>query len=112
MEKLHVCSMFYRALDMLTLEPRNGNLTLAIALLYNQLGQLTLALEYFDRTIEINPTYPTVYQNKGTLLYGVCVCVCVYVCVCVCVCACVRACVRACVCVCVCDSVISCSPQR
>ena len=80
----------HRAHNLLLLEPENGNLTSTIALLYQNLGETSLALEYLDRTIEIDPSHSSVYMTKAQLyisesmhVYLVCVCVCVYVCVCV-----------------------------
>ena len=59
-----------RAFDILKLEPENGNLTLAIAMLYRGLGDSQLALDFLDRTFKINPAYASYCHDKAKILYG------------------------------------------
>ena len=59
-----------RAFDILELEPENGNLTLAIALIYKYQGQSQSSLEYIERTHQINPAYPSYCHDRGKTLFG------------------------------------------
>ena len=62
--------IFYRAFNLLLVEPKNGNVTFTIALLYHNLGETFLALEYLDRTVEICPTDSSVFKAKGRLYHS------------------------------------------
>lgn len=60
----------YRASDLLLVEPDNGNLTFSVAILHSVLGDVSLALEYIDRTIEITPNDSSIYWIKAEYLYS------------------------------------------
>ena len=64
------CVSICRASDLLLVEPENGNLTFSVAILYSILGDISLALEYIDRTIEITPNDSSVYWIKAEYLYS------------------------------------------
>ena len=61
----------FRALDLLKLDPVNGNLTVAIAQLHRKLDQLPQALEYLNQTEDICPDCYTVHHDKAKILQGI-----------------------------------------
>ena len=68
--------------DVLELEPDNGNATSNMGIVYFELGVITKAEEFFQRTLTLTPGDKGTLYNLGVLLAGegrqvVCVCVCV-----------------------------------
>ena len=55
----------------MTLSIDNGNVTLAIALLYQKLGETSQAVQYLEKTTEISPDHYYIHMDRGRLLYGI-----------------------------------------